>query len=207
MISLFILFFCYYFYGIVFCYNFICYYCMYVSSSYMFLCHVIIFYVINVYQKFSIIIFLTNFVMNCIHYRSCYLLLPIHPGRPGFIFFKQYTSQSAAYLRRSPLLTFVGEGSPLPTLTLDRLHSSPPPCWGWGRYTGYSTFTLPGPPPPRLPHPWGRRRAGCSGYLPADPFPPPQLTMRPHVGQRGSRRWSVRVEILKPSTTASRPSC
>jgi hypothetical protein len=32
----------------------------------------------------------------------------------------------------SPLLTFVGEGPPLPTLTLDRLHSSPPPRTGVG---------------------------------------------------------------------------
>ncbi len=109
------------------------------------------------------------------------------------------TLQSAAYLRRGRFSSPHSDTRPATLLP-------PPHCWGWGRYTGYSTVTLLGPPPPRLPL-WGRRRAGCSGYLPADPFLPPQLTMRPHVGQRGSRRWSVRVEILKPSTTASRPSC
>jgi hypothetical protein len=53
---------------------------------------------------------------------------------------------------------------------------------------------------------WGRRRAGRSGWMPADPPPPPKLARLPHVGERGSRRGGACGERILPSTAASRHS-
>ncbi len=56
---------------------------------------------------------------------------------------------------------------PSSTLTSDQPPDPPPLCWGGGRER--STVNLPGPPPSRLPQPWGCRPASRAGYKTADP--------------------------------------
>ncbi len=102
----------------------------------------------------------------------------------------------------SSLLTLVGEGPPLPTLTLVRLHSSPP-CWGWGRYTGDSTVTLLGPRHLASPN------CGVEGE-PADPatcqLTHPRLHSSPCAPTWASVVRGDGACAVKPSSPAQQPA-